>query len=430
MVAIIKTGTSIRAAFNYNENKVSLGVASCIGEANYPIPVSDLKQTDKLNLLLKQLQLNENVTRNSVHISLNFDRSENTFSNEKLVTIAHHYMARIGFGKQPYLVYRHEDAGHPHIHIVSIKVRSDGTRIDMNNIGRNESETARKAIEKEFCLVPAESHKKDHQINFNVISASKVVYGKLATKSEIQKVLAVTLNEYKYTSIPELNAVLNQYNVKVDRGTEDSFIYKNKGLQYRVLDVDGKAIGVPIKASLFYQNPTLSNLEVRFAKNKIDRTKYKAILKNELDKILGHSNAKGSLMQLKEQLQNKGIHAAFRTNDSGLLYGITYVDHRTKCVFNGSDLGKDYSAKAIQELFTNTALVPHKKSSQKVTTGNEKENNATAKKSSFDPMQYLRNTPSSKNILELLIQSEQVLNDVPNQLKKKKKNKRKSQPHN
>ncbi len=35
----------------------------------------------------------------------------------------------------------------------------------------------------------------------------------------------------------------------------------------------------------------------------------------------------------------------------GPIYGITYVDFKTKCVFNGSDLGKEYGAKAILERF-------------------------------------------------------------------------------
>ena len=38
-----------------------------------------------------------------------------------------------------------------------------------------------------------------------------------------------------------------------------------------------------------------------------------------------------------------------RQNDTGRIYGITYVDHKSKVVFNGSDLGKQYSANAIQE---------------------------------------------------------------------------------
>lgn len=137
MVAIIKTGHSIHRILNYNENKVNLGVAECIGAENYPVDHDKMSLTMKLKLLLNQLKLNENVTRNSVHISLNFHSSEKHFEKAKLLDIAAIYMDKIGFGKQPYLIYQHHDASHPHIHIVSIKVRPGGSRIDMNNIGRN-----------------------------------------------------------------------------------------------------------------------------------------------------------------------------------------------------------------------------------------------------------------------------------------------------
>ena len=150
MVAVIKTGHSIYRILNYNENKVKEGVADCIGAGNYPLDPEQMTVTMKLNRLLKQLALNPNVTRNSVHISLNFSPEDQALSKEKLIEIAEDYMERIGFGRQPYLVYQHHDAGHEHIHVVSIKVRHDGSRIDMNNIARNESETARKAIEKRF----------------------------------------------------------------------------------------------------------------------------------------------------------------------------------------------------------------------------------------------------------------------------------------
>jgi 1,4-alpha-glucan branching enzyme len=38
-----------------------------------------------------------------------------------------------------------------------------------------------------------------------------------------------------------------------------------------------------------------------------------------------------------------------RQNKEGIIFGITFIDHQTKCVFNGSDLGKQYSAAAILE---------------------------------------------------------------------------------
>mgnify|MGYP000980186348 CR=1 FL=1 len=93
-----------------------------------------MTDTMKLNRLLNQAKLNERVTRNSVHISLNFDPKDKGMSRERLMEIAESYMSKIGFGDQPFLVYRHDDAGHPHIHIISVKVSPDGSRIDMQNM--------------------------------------------------------------------------------------------------------------------------------------------------------------------------------------------------------------------------------------------------------------------------------------------------------
>jgi hypothetical protein len=114
MVAVIKTGHSISRTLNYNEKKVKEGVAEIISAANYPMDVEQLSFENKLNRLENQAALNENVSRKSVHISLNFDPSEK-LSKERLQEIADTYMQKIGFGEQPYLVYQHFDSGHPDI---------------------------------------------------------------------------------------------------------------------------------------------------------------------------------------------------------------------------------------------------------------------------------------------------------------------------
>jgi hypothetical protein len=221
MVAVIKTGSSIHRVLNYNEQKIKEGVAQCIAAVNYPKDVAQLTFSNKLNRLLHQAALNENVTRNSVHISLNFDPSE-SLPHTRLRAIAEAYMHKIGFGNQPYLVYEHRDAGHPHIHIATIKVKEDGSRIDMQNIGRNQSEKARKDIEQSFGLKRAEDSIKGQTYEPKPISTEKVQYGKKETKKAITGVLDVVLGTYKYTSLPELNAVLRGYNVLADRGTESS----------------------------------------------------------------------------------------------------------------------------------------------------------------------------------------------------------------
>ncbi|MGH2642976.1 MAG: relaxase/mobilization nuclease domain-containing protein, partial [Chitinophagaceae bacterium] len=267
MVAVIKTGHSIHRIFNYNENKVKQGVAECIGAGNYPVDVGKMTGKMRLNRLLKQAALNENVTRNSVHISLNFDASDRYLSKEKLMLIADTYMEKIGFGEQPYLVYQHFDSGHPHIHIISIKVRANGSRIDTQNIGRNQSEKARREMEKSFGLVVADERKKRQSFQLNPVDVRKVQYGRTETKRAITHVLESVLPSYKYTSLAELNAVLKLYNVMAERGSENSRMYKHHGLCYRVLDEQGNPVGVPIKASSFFNKPTLKSLEEKFLSN-------------------------------------------------------------------------------------------------------------------------------------------------------------------
>lgn len=347
MVAVVHTSSSIHRALNYNEEKVKEKQANCIMAANYPKDHDQLSFGNKLNRLLKQAALNENVKRNSFHISLNFDPSEK-LSVETLQVIAKTYMDKIGFGEQPYLVYQHSDAGHPHIHIVSIKVKADGKRIDTQNIGRNQSSKARREIEKEFGLLKADERKLQQAFELKPVNAQKVIYGKSATKRAITNVLDMVVNHYKYASLPELNAVLKLYNVTADRGSKDSRTFQKNGLLYRVLDGKGNKVGVPIKASDIYSKPTLKFLEKKFAENEALRQPLKQRIKNTIDwTLLKKPSMK--LPELITVLQKEKVAVVLRQNEQGLIYGITYIDHQNKAVFNGSDLGKQYSTKGILE---------------------------------------------------------------------------------
>lgn len=346
MVAVINTGHSIRGILIYNENKVSQGSAVCIGEGNYPIDIEKMSESFKLGVFLRQLQRNENVKRSAVHISLNFDRSDKDLSKEKLMQIASSYMEKIGFGAQPYLVYQHHDAGHPHLHIAAINVRADGSRINMHNIGRNQSETARRELEISFNLVRADSKKKQSPAIINAVDAEKIKYGAIDSKRAISSVLNAVIPHYKYTTLGELNAVLNLYNVKAERGKENSKMFQNKGLIYQILDENKKTVGVPIKASSFYSKPTLSRLEINFAAFKTSRMVNMKRTRNAVDLLL-LKYPSITLSQLETRLANQGITAVVRKNEQGLIYGMTYIDHNTRCVFNGSSLGPEYAAKGL-----------------------------------------------------------------------------------
>jgi hypothetical protein len=136
--------------------------------------------------------------------------------------------------------------------------------------------------------------------------------------------------------------------VLADQGGKDSRIYGNRGLVYRVLNTNKNKVGIPIKASLIYNKPTLNNIEARFAGNDAERQRYKRRVMNAIDFALVNKKNK-SLKEFSEALQKEKISVVLRQNNNGIIYGITYVDHQTKCVFNGSHLGKQYSANGIQQ---------------------------------------------------------------------------------
>jgi hypothetical protein len=349
MVAVIHTGRTLKAVLNYNEQKLNQKQAECILAVNYPKDAGDLNFYQKLNRLTHQAALNQNVQRNSLHISLNFDPSER-LKSDKLKDIAESYMTKIGFGEQPYLVYSHHDAGHPHIHIVTTNIKNDGNRIELHNIGRNQSEYARKEIEREYKLVRGEDQKYRQVYSIRPIQAEKILYGKSETRRAIANVIGQVIDSYKYTSLPELNAVLGLYNVVATRGKEKSRTFEKGGLVYRVLDDKGELVGIPIKASLLPAKPTLSVLEKKFEENQKTRLPHKQKIRNAVYWALQKSEQ--SLPEVVKLLKKEQIDTVIRKNKQGFIYGITFIDHQNKTVFKGSDLGKDYSVQNILQRMT------------------------------------------------------------------------------
>lgn len=347
MVAKIKTGRSISGAINYNEHKIKLGKAELILAQGYLKDPHNLTFTDKSQRLIDLTKRNERTLVNTLHVSLNFAVGE-TLDRDVLQQIADDYMDGLGFGKQPYLVYQHHDAGHPHLHIVTTNIEPDGKRISFHLLANKASESARKQVELTYNLVKAEDQGRQQHVLTKPLK--QVDYGKSELKRSITNVVNEVVKAYKFTSIIELNAVLNQFNITADRGSKDSRMYEKNGLVYWVIDAKGNKLGVPIKASSIYGKPTLKVLEDRFRLNEVLRKPLKEQVKSKIDKVLLTPVSKN---EFQKKLNEDGTQVIFRQNEEGNLYGITFVDHGSKTVFNGSDLGKSYSAATLVNWFKN-----------------------------------------------------------------------------
>lgn len=415
MVAKIGSGKSIRGMLHYNENKVEQGEAALIMASGFAGEIDQMNFKQKLNRFRHLQELKPDVKTNAIHISLNFHSSEQ-LKDGILQGIASSYMEQIGFGDQPFLVYRHDDAAHLHLHIVTTNITAQGERIDLHDIGKNLSEPARKAIEKEFKLVEAESKLFKAQSGIKQADLEQAKYGRLPTKRAISNVVAAVARDYKFSSLAEYNAVLKGFNVVALRGGEHTAMFEKKGLMYALVDAKGIPVGVPIKASSFYTKPTLWNLEKKFQRNAEKRKPFKAGLKDRIDQVFAAYQSL-TRSRFEEELKSKGVDIVFRQNEQGMVFGITFIDHNSKTVFNGSDLGKDYSAKGITEQFGQV--------NRPVKTKNPFWLNIAQGKGNLPdrPLFPVINTQERGHILNLLLEKSQPEygTGVPRKRKKRKK---------
>jgi len=405
MVAKIKSGKSLTGALNYNENKIREGKAELIQAEGYYKDMPDLNFYDKLLRLTDLAARNERTTTNAVHISLNFANGELLDSNT-LQEIIKEYMVGIGFEGQPFLGYRHHDAGHPHVHIVTTNIQKNGERISLHLLGRNQSEQARKAIEIKYKLVKAEDQKKQPER----LKLKPAEYGKTETKRAITNIVREIIQTYKFTSIPELNAVLGQFNITADRGSKDSRMFAKNGLVYWITDSKGNKMGVPIKASCIYGKPTLKKLEEHFRLNEALRKPLRENLRQTIDQVMRRPLTRRAF---QEALKQRGIQMIFRQNEEGRIYGITFVDDENKAVFNGSDLGKAYSAAVLTDrLSQNKETVPIPKDSHQLLQAPQNV-----------PDNFTSGNGTVENLLDILFQGEKQDLAALNKFKTRKKRK-------
>jgi hypothetical protein len=98
-----------------------------------------------------------------------------------------------------------------------------------------------------------------------------------------------------------------------------------------------------------------------------------------------------------------------RKSNEGQLYGITYVDHKTRCVFNGSSLGKEYSAKGIQESCAFNILALERRYEKSILTSSENFQD-------LESREYVK-----ENLADILLRGEKVNDYVSKQFKQRKK---------
>ena len=346
MFVKIKQATDLRRTLLYNEQKVTEGKATLLLADNFLKQTANLALNDKTHRLELRNSTNERIRKPTTHFSVNFDSSEQ-LSDEKMSLIARRYMQDIGYGEQPYLVYRHHDAGHPHFHVVSSIVRFDGTRIYHAHPRSPLFLAPIRKIEQDFSLATPHSPTPEEQASYQVKQAQRVVYGQGSKLRAVSDVLNTVIDHYNYTSMDELNAILKQYNVRADPGKEITKMHQNRGLVYEVLTPEGRQISRGIKASSFALKPTLPYLEKKFGQNQASRQRHMQRVMTNID--WAFYNNKLDWPGFEQAMRREGIAVIVQEEKKDRPADIYFVDHREKSSILGKSLGSGYTLQAIRE---------------------------------------------------------------------------------
>lgn len=345
MVAKIDSVRSIKDVLLYNEGKIKKADAKLLFAAGFPWGVDTIRFDCELEVFNKLLRQNLRSKKNSLHITLNFSSKDN-LDEGKLIKIANDYLTKLGLASQPYLIYQHFDAGHPHLHIATVCIADGGKKINTFQYKGGCSFHASNELEEIYGLTRAMGQNKEMSEQLKAVRLERVVYGKVEVGNAIGAVVGEVLHSYKCCSLPDFNLVLNQFGIRVDPGRRGSRMYNGRGLLYMVLDEDDNKVGVPVKASNIYGKPTLLHLEKRFASNLSRCEPNKRRLRFWLDKALSSADR----VEAEKLLSRNGIRIIFRKDPTANCIGITIIDNAARAVFNHEVLGEKYGVQAFLKL--------------------------------------------------------------------------------
>ena len=347
MIAKIGRGSNLYGALVYNQLKVEKDNGQVL-YTNKIIETPDGSYT--VSQLLRSFEpyllANRKTEKPILHISLNPDPKDKV-SDEEFEKLAQNYMQKMGYAEQPFVVFKHTDIDRTHIHIVSVCVDEEGRKISDKFEKRRSMDVCRE-LEKEYCLISAIEKKQNPQ---NQIF-KPVDYKAGDIKSQIASVIRHLPKYYKFEGFGTYNALLSLFNITAEEVKGEYNGISKQGLVYFALNEKGEKASNPFKASLFGKQAGYVQLQQHYAQSKelLKNAPSKALLKTTIEMSFQEAPDE---REFKKRLLERGINTVVRRNTEGRVYGITFVDHSTKSVWNGSQLGKNLSANVFNDWWNN-----------------------------------------------------------------------------
>ena len=350
MIAKISATENLGGALGYNFKKVEKGEASILLAAElYQSNDGNYTMEDVLADMQALIPKKCRTKKTVFHCSLN-PHPDEKLSDETLMQIAKVYMEALGYGKQPYIVFKHNDIAREHIHIVSLRINGEGKKIN-DKFEKRRSKKITDALEKRFGLIPS-SKVADKAVE----ETPQIDTTQGNIKEQVASALRMVLKHYRFCSLGELNAILSAYNLAVEEVKTEFRGKKYDGLVYVPTDDKGDKVSTPIHVSDIGRGVGYTAVQNRMQKSKQAIKPLRSIIRYRVLQTMRTSPKTEE--ELRQRLEEQGLRVFIRKNESGRIYGITFIDDKEGIALNGSRLGKGYVANVFNGYFSNPTHNP------------------------------------------------------------------------
>ena len=350
MIAKISATENLGGAIGYNFKKVEKGEASILlAQGLFQNKEGTYTMTEVFADMQAVIPEKCRTKKMVFHCSLN-PHPDEKLSDETLTQIAKEYMEELGYGKQPYIVFKHNDIAREHIHIVSLRVDGEGRKIN-DKFEKRRSKKITDALEKRFDLIPS-SKVADKAVE----ETPQIDTTQGNIKEQVASALRMVLKHYRFCSLGELNAILSAYNLTVEEIKTEFRGKKYEGLVYVPTDDKGDKVSSPIHASDIGRGVGYTAVQNRMQKSKQAIKPLISIIRYRVLQIMRTSPKTEE--ELQQRLEEQGLRVFIRKNESRRIYGITFIDDKEGIALNGSRLGKGYAANVFNGYFSNPTHNP------------------------------------------------------------------------
>ncbi len=346
MVAKISIGSSLYGALAYNSEKINREEGRLLGANKIILPADGQIDIGRIAENFKEFMPMMGRTKKPVlHISLN-PHPDDKLTDQDFEILAREYLEKLGFGEQPFIIYKHEDIDRHHIHIVTVNVNEQGKRLNQDFLFRR-SKKITTELEEKYNLHKAQREKITPDMPIRKVDSAGDI------KRQVANTVKMVGMRYKFQTLGEYNAVLSLYNIRCEQTDGRVNGREYHGLVYFATDDEGRIIANPFKASRLGKFASRTAIDSRFekAKDRIDVAPTRRKVADVLDRATDKAD-------FTAKLKECGIDVVFRYTDEGRIYGVTFIDHNTMTVLNGSRLGKQFSANSLNERFNTPQVQP------------------------------------------------------------------------